>query len=119
MWISSGVMVGDDGRVWCQGGSKSSASPRPGAKRRYDSIHEAWLVAFTEFHRHGGILTPYQCHGHVNERTVVNIRPHPNPWSFRPYYVKKVPHYGLKRVVCEGWHLAKRVYALPPGRITE
>ena len=97
------MKIGPDGRTWCMAGFTCHGK----AKCRYSTIEEAWRVAFLEFHRIGAILTPYKCNTIKRKMSHIEIKPHPNPWSWLPYLIK-TRYVSLKRRdTCGGWHLCQ------------
>ena len=73
--------IDEQGRGWCSAGKVHHKV----AKRRYESIEDAWRAAFAEFVRTGESLTP--------------------AWYFRVNRMER-----KRRRTCGGWHLTRRHY---------
>jgi hypothetical protein len=102
--------VDQHGREWCSAGMVYHKV----AKRRYETIDDAWRAAFVEFVRTGEPLTPYFCTAIRRRVTTCTCIPHPNPWAFRAWYLR-VNWMDLKRRrSCGGWHLTRRHYQCLP-----
>lgn len=102
-------------RGWCQAGGRTRRlKGKIVNKRRYDSIDEAWFVAFRLFAERGDVLTPYRCTP-ILRCTSKPCRPHPNPWAFAPYLRHTTLLSRKVRVCCGGFHLTASMQSCLPA----